>query len=335
MDDNKISLILPFRNTQEYLAECLESILEQHYTNWEVIAVDDFSTDESFHLVQSYATKDHRIKLFKNNDKGLIGALRLGRKNASGAYISRMDSDDIMGPDKLNVLLNPLLINGMGHLSVGKVKYFMDGELGEGFRKYEAWLNSLTESGRNFTEIYKECVIPSPNWLVHMDDFDKCGGFNSDTYPEDYDLAFRFFQNDLKVIPCEKTTHFWRDYPTRTSRTDSNYKDHAFIDLKMDYFLKMDKDAKRDLILWGAGDKGKRIAKILIEKEIHFQWICDNPKKVGKDIYGKTMLDWKEIEKHPTAQSIISVANQMAQKEIKDYFLTKNHISNLDYFFFC
>ena len=65
------------------------------------------------------------------------------------------------------------------------------------FFKYEKWINGLTLTGNNYTEIYKECVIPSPCWLIHRNDFENCDGFEPNIYPEDYDLTFRFYKANL------------------------------------------------------------------------------------------------------------------------------------------
>ena len=91
----------------------------------------------------------------------------------------------------------------------------------------------------------------------------------------------------------------------------------------------------RPLTIWGAGDKGKFIAKRLVEKNIQFEWICDNPKKIGKHIYDQEMknFNYLEVLKHP--QSIITVANEQAQEDIKRYFKAQNMLSMVDYFFFC
>ncbi|HMC01265.1 MAG TPA: glycosyltransferase family 2 protein [Flavobacteriaceae bacterium] len=335
MQEALISILTPFKNTEAYLTDCINSVFNQTYKNWEMILVDDFSTDVSYHLVNQFVQKDSRIKLFKNENEGIIGALQLAFKQSQGSYITRMDSDDIMHEQKLEILANNLLKNNKEHISIGLVRYFSDDAIGDGYRKYENWLNKLTKSGSNFTEIYKECVIPSPCWMIHKDDLIAADAFNPNRYPEDYDLTFRFYEQGYKCIPCDKVLHYWRDYPTRSSRTHEHYALNYFLDIKMLYFLKLDYDASRPLVVWGAGFKGKTIAKTLIENKIPFNWICNNPKKIGKKIYKQTMLEFTHIEELNNPQSIISVANAKAQTYIKNYMqkLNKEHMK--DYFFFC
>ena len=326
---------MPVKNTAQFLKECIDSIINQTETNWELIAVNDHSTDESVQLLEAYSKLDTRIKVYTNNGNGIINALRLAYTNSNGELITRMDSDDIMTPDKLSVLKVNLLKWGIGHLGIGLVKYFSENQLGDGFKKYESWLNELTKEGKNFEGIYKECTIPSPCWMVFKIDLELCEAFQPNRYPEDYDLAFRFYLQGLKPIPCTKTLHYWRDYSTRTSRTHIHYADNTFMDIKSHYFLKHEYDKNKNLVIWGAGNKGKTMAKILIANEIDFYWICDNPKKIGKHIYHQEMLPFTALTDIENTQSIITVANLNAQNEIRNYFKEHNYQPQKDYIFFC
>jgi glycosyltransferase involved in cell wall biosynthesis len=330
-----ISIIMPVHNTSKYLRECLDSIVNQTEQNWELLAVDDYSTDSSREILYNYAKADQRITILKNDAKGIIGALRLAFQNSSGMLITRMDSDDVMKPNKLSVLKSSLLTSGKKHLACGPVKYFADSEIGEGFYKYETWLNGLIKSGENFQDIYKECVIPSPSWMCYKEDLINCGGFDNDLYPEDYDLTFRFYKGNLECIPCNEVLHLWRDYPTRTSRTDPNYADNTFIDIKLQYFLALDHNKQKKIIIWGAGKKGKKIAQKLNEQNIDFDWICDNPNKIGHVIYGKKLLKLDGYIEFNSTQNIITIANPAAQDSISSSLNESSLVKNKDYFFFC
>lgn len=335
MQNPLVSILTPFKNTTAFLEECLDSILCQTYLNWELIIVDDSSTDSSYNIVEKYANADSRIKLLKNSGTGIIEALRYAFESSKGELITRMDSDDIMNPKKLEVLVNNLLEYGEHHVAVGLVKYFSEQGVNAGYKSYESWLNHLTKTGSNYSEIYKECVIPSPCWMIYRKDLIRCDAFNSSTYPEDYDLVFRFYKNNIKCIPCETILHYWRDYSYRTSRTHIHYAENSFIELKIDYFLELDYNKNKSLTIWGAGSKGKKVAQVLIEKHIPFEWICDNPKKIGRDIYGKKLRPFSDLQSISNPQSIITVANKTDQKEIVNFMKNLNMQPVQDYIFFC
>lgn len=320
------------KNTGVYLKPCIDSILEQTFTDWELIVVDDNSTDESYQTIEEYAQKDQRIILLKNTESGIITALRAAYKKVSGQFITRMDSDDLMTPDKLALMYEQLVLKGKGFVAVGLVHYFNETGLGMGYIRYAAWLNQLTNAASNFSDIYKECTIPSPCWMIAVSDFDKCGGFQPDVYPEDYDLAFRFRQAGFKIASVPKVIHHWRDYGNRTSRTDDNYADNRFLALKVQHFLAQDKATAQPLILWGAGRKGKKIAQLLQAQNVTFQWICNNPKKIGKDIYGVLLESMKVLSTPSIGQVIVAISTVEGASEIED-LIEKNNA--WQYFRFC
>ncbi len=328
----KISILLPVFNTEDYLSECLDSILAQTETDWELLAINDFSTDGSWDILQRYQQRDVRIRALQNKEKGIIPALRLAYAESKGQLITRMDSDDIMTSDKLKQLKALLQFYGKGHLATGFVQYFAEDELKEGYQKYEQWLNGLTANASNFSEIYKECVIPSPAWMLQREDLDACGAFNPNTYPEDYDLCFRFYEQELKVVSTPQVLHHWRDYATRTSRTDAHYSDNRFLSLKLQYFLRLDRQATQPLCLWGAGRKGKKIAQALSKRGIEFQWFCDTVTKIGKDIYGVRLQPYQALARLQQPQIIVAVAAPDAQTDIRA-FLEANKLEEA--FFFC
>ncbi|PCJ94160.1 MAG: glycosyl transferase family 2 [Flavobacteriaceae bacterium] len=335
MQNPLVSILIPFKNTVSFLNECLDSIVQQQYTNWEVLAVNDHSNDNSTSILSTYALNDPRIKVYDNEGNGIIDALRTAYSHSNGMFITRMDSDDIMLPERLHTMLDSLLAKGPSHLAVGQVQYFSKEGIKSGYKRYEEWLNQLTKEGTNYSEIYKECVIPSPCWMVRREDLDLCGAFLPDRYPEDYDLAFRFYEKGLTCIPCNKILLRWRDYDTRTSRTSEHYAHNYFLEIKLHYFLKLEHNPTKTLTVWGAGRKGKAIAKSLLEKNIDFHWLCDNPKKIGIKIYGKELFHFSALNTLGNTQSIITVANEDAQAFIKNYFTEINQVHRVDYFFFC
>ncbi|MBJ7879867.1 glycosyltransferase family 2 protein [Gelidibacter salicanalis] len=330
-----VSILTPFKDSALFLEDCLNSIINQTYSQWELLIVDDHSSDDSSTIVAAFAKKDPRIKVFKNSGQGIIEALKIAFKNSSGEYITRMDSDDLMATNKLETMVQNLKTHGKGHVALALVSYFCEGDLGDGYKNYEQWLNRLTKTGANYTEIYKECVIPSPCWMVHRDDLMACGGFESAVYPEDYDLAFRFYKYGLQCIPSEHILHHWRDYSTRTSRTDEHYADNRFLTLKLNYFLELDRNSDHALVLWGAGFKGKFCAKFLKKHKVPFIWICNNPKKIGKHIYDNELQAVSALNDVIQPQVIVTVANKISQKRITGILENQDLGKAKDYFFFC
>lgn len=105
MEKDKVSVVVPIYNVENYLEECIESILNQTYSNIEVILIDDGSTDGSGALCDEYKKKDKRIYVLHKKNGGLSDARNMGIDNAKGEYITFVDSDDIIARDMIEYLL--------------------------------------------------------------------------------------------------------------------------------------------------------------------------------------------------------------------------------------
>lgn len=100
----EISIIIPAYNEEKNIARCLNSVLAQTFESFEVICVDDGSTDGTVEIIKSFAEKDDRIILLKNPDKGVSSARNFGIENARGNYIGFVDSDDFIQPQMYEFL---------------------------------------------------------------------------------------------------------------------------------------------------------------------------------------------------------------------------------------
>ncbi len=331
----QVSVLMPVFNASSFLEACLESICAQAYQNWELLAVDDFSTDDSLDILKRYAQSDDRIHVFSNTEKGIIPALRLAYTNSKGRFITRMDADDLMPKDKLLVMSQALTEVGAGHLVTGKVAYFSDTGLQDGYRRYADWLNSLVDQQNHWTEIFRECVIPSPAWMITRNDLDVCGAFEPNNYPEDYDLVFRFFQHGLQVVGLDHLVHHWRDHQSRTSRTDDTYALNAYFGIKIQYLQSLKLLDSKTIILWGAGRKGKDLAQRLIDQTLDFQWTCNVPSKWGHTIYGQHMQKPQEVLQYENPLVLIAVSGPADQIALEEELIQVGLIKGESYYFFC
>ena len=103
---DKISIIIPIYNADKYLENCLDSILCQTYTNFELILINDGSQDMSFQICKRYEKIDGRIKLYNQNNSGASSARNKGLSLAKGEYVIFIDSDDLLDKDMLEFLIN-------------------------------------------------------------------------------------------------------------------------------------------------------------------------------------------------------------------------------------
>jgi glycosyltransferase involved in cell wall biosynthesis len=297
-----------------------------------LIVVNDYSEDESWEILTEYHKRDPRIKLFNNEDKGIIPALKLAFSKSIGNFITRMDADDIMASGKLE-LLKSNLIDDID-VVVGKVKYFSQNTLGKGYQRYADWLNALIDSGVFWKDVYRECVIPSPCWMMTRKKLISIGGFKDSRYPEDYDLCFRMYLKGMKVRGADKILHYWRDHPERSSRKLSVYLDPWFLDLKIHYFINKECGKEKQLVIWGAGKKGKFMVKQFLSRNLTLHWVSDNLNKQGKKIYGVEVENPSIIENLSNVIIAIPVSNRKEQVLIREFLEKNNKKEGYDFFFF-
>ena len=106
---NKISVIVPVYNTEDYLERCIRSIIDQTYKNIEIIAVNDGSTDSSLSILESLRKEDNRIIIINQENMGVSKARNKGLDYATGEFITFVDSDDFIEKDMYEVMINHLI----------------------------------------------------------------------------------------------------------------------------------------------------------------------------------------------------------------------------------
>ena len=106
-----ISVIIPVYKAEATLSRCINSVLEQNYTDFELILIDDGSPDKSGEICDNFASRDTRVKVVHKNNGGVSEARNEGINRASGQYVSFIDSDDSVSPDFLGKLFAALSDN--------------------------------------------------------------------------------------------------------------------------------------------------------------------------------------------------------------------------------
>ena len=107
----RISIIVPIYNSEKYLDKCIKSIISQKYSNFELILINDGSTDNSLEICNKYARNDNRIKVINQENKGSIKARKIGISNSSCEYITFVDSDDWLKRNTLKVVNKSIEVN--------------------------------------------------------------------------------------------------------------------------------------------------------------------------------------------------------------------------------
>ena len=121
--DELVSIITPLYNSERYIDETIVSVLNQTYNNWEMIIIDDCSTDNSFKIAKKNALKDGRIRLYSNRiNIGVSATRNLGIKKSKGRFIAFLDADDLWNKDKLSIQITNIIEKKIGFSFTGYQK---------------------------------------------------------------------------------------------------------------------------------------------------------------------------------------------------------------------
>jgi len=261
-----ISVLLPIFNGEKFLDECLASLLEQSFEDFEIVAVDDGSSDGSAEILKVWCCRDSRIRILTRPHSGLVEALNAGLSACRGELIARMDADDKVHPRRLE--LQAQAFEDSPDLDVGAslVAHFPDETLREGLRIYENWLNSLVTHDQILRERFIESPIPHPAAMVRRSVLEEARGYREVGFPEDYDLWLRLAAAGKRFGKVPEELYFWRHHEARLTFTDPRYAVERFLACKAHHLTHGPLKGVDSVIVWGAGQTGRRLSKHLIRE---------------------------------------------------------------------
>ena len=278
-----VSVLMPVKNAASYLREAMDSLLSQTYTEFEVVAIDHASTDDSASILKEYALKDGRVKVFGFLDESFVDCLNFGIEKCRGNFIARMDADDVCRPERL--ALQVAYLNKNSDIGIVGTAVELFGNNGnpvqEGYRRYEKWINSLLLPNDIEREIFVESPMPHPSVMMRKEILcDRLGGYRNFDGPEDYDLWLRARFADVKMAKLPQPLVNWRDYPSRLSRRSGRYSRKNFHKLRANYLAKL-ADGKK-VVIQGAGTTGRTLGRYLKNEGVNITAYIDiNPRRIG------------------------------------------------------
>lgn len=219
---------MPCYNAMPYLAQALESIMNQTYTNLEILCINDGSTDETGNVLEEYAKKDQRIRVVHNEiNLKLIGTLNKGIQLANGDFIARMDADDISDINRIEVLLNELK-----SYDVDIVSCNYDFINADGGRVKRNFIKCISASEIEFAS-YFFTPIGHPLILGKKEVFENNPYSLNDysLHAEDYELWTRLIRLNYKIINIPRALYSFRINPESVSRKYETIQNQNFVSI--------------------------------------------------------------------------------------------------------
>lgn len=303
-----ISIILPIYNMEKYIAECLESVINQTYKDIEIICVNDFSKDNSMAIVDKYAKNDSRIKIVNNEkNRGLGGARNAGLDIANGEYIIFVDTDDKMLPDMAEKLYNCITQNDADMAFCDLVLLDEDKieRICKPFHDYTLTYNKIFYPQKQmwafvnmwpsaWNKIYKKSIIDSNNIRCH-----------ENILYEDHTFYYEYLFASKKVAYLPRALYIYRH-----QRADSIMKDVSPRILEIFTILEFIQEIFKNNLddKWYKILMPKLATRLIWERSLNF----NRKTKIKKDFFR-------------LARKYLS---QFKQKDIfryKDYFISDNY----------
>lgn len=291
-----ISVVLPCFNAGSTLAACVDSLLRQTWQDFEIVAVNDGSEDDTAAMLECFAGQDSRVRVFHLDHVGVARAMHFGLEQCRGDYVARMDSDDLCRSCRLEVQKAHLDAHPHIGLVGGLVCFGGDPQRAKGYKSYVDWTNTLVCEREIWLSRFVESPFAYPSVMFRRAIIRQHGGIFDGPFPEDYECLLRWMEAGVRMdkVPCEVL--LWNDPPSRLTRTDTRYSVDAFYRVKAQYLGRwLLQEGIRQVVVAGAGRVTRRRALLLEEHGVEISgWLDLDPRKIGKLANGKPVLPWNE-----------------------------------------
>lgn len=332
----EISVLISVYNGEEYIKDSIDSILEQTFPDFELIIVNDASTDRTKEIIESY--QDRRIRLFNfETNKGVGSALKFGLTQVKGRYIAKADSDDINHPERL--YKQKLFLDNHPDIALVKtlLEYFPHNEVVAKSQRFnyiktvmERQKNDITSSEEIEEKLYWYCCVPHTTIMGRTEAI--CSiGYEEIRICEDYKLFYQMNKNGFKMATIPEVLVRMRvSEGSVTATTESQEFVRVMYDIKQEEINNLF-TSQTKVYIWGSGSMGQNLSKVLNKHNLKFVGFIDSDeKKWGQAIGGKMIFPPNILEKdgmnnkilvasQPGKFTIVDCLKKMGYKHLKDY----------------
>jgi glycosyltransferase involved in cell wall biosynthesis len=317
------------------LPAAVESLLEQTETDWELVAVDDGSTDGSPRVLDHYARRDARVRVLACGRRGLVHALNLGLDAAKGPLIARMDADDVCPPERLAHQRSHLDAHPDVGLVACRVVFEGDARRAAGYARYVDWTNRLLTHEAIALARFVESPLVHPSVMFRRELPARLGAYREGDFPEDYELWLRWLEGGVRMTKLPEPLLAWHDSPARLSRRDPRYAPEAFYRMKVPYLARWLAAHNRHhprIVLWGAGRVTRRRARLLVAEGVDIASYVDiDPRKIGRAIEGRPVVGPAALPAAGACFVVAAVASVNARDQIERVLMDADYRPGFDY----
>lgn len=327
----KVSVVLPFYNAAGTLYRALQSISGQDFSDFECLMVDNNSSDGSREIAAEWANADSRFRFLEEKKQGVMFASNRGCELARGAYVARMDADDVARKCRISLQAAFLDRHPDFGAVAGLVNHVGDPETTGGFLRFVEWSNSLLGYREIYNRRFIEAPIVNPTAMWRRETMVQNGLYLSGDFPEDYEMWLRWLDRGVKIAKVPEVVLDWHDSAGRLTRTDPIYSEKAFYEIKSRYlarFLSENNPFHPHVAIWGASRISRRRAKILEQQGVRIDTYIDT--RHGRQL-DRELIYYKDL---PEAGSmfILTYIRQMDNREkIQNFLESRGYEEGINY----
>ncbi len=248
-----VSVLLPVRDAEPWLASSLASLARQTVADHEIIAVDDGSTDGSRELLDRAARRDPRVVVHHTPPRGLPAALNLALAHATSPWVARHDADDVSHRERFARQLRRAESDPRLDVIGTRVKLFPARAAGVGMRRWVAWHNALLDHDAMRRELLIDSPLAHGSALIRRATLERVGGWHERGWAEDLDLWVRLYRAGARFAKLGEPLYGWRQHPGSATRTDERYSHTRFMALKVEALSSVFLRQGREPTLIGVG----------------------------------------------------------------------------------
>lgn len=325
-----ITVLLPFRNAASTLDEAIASITAQTCTDWELVLIDNASSDESPAIAQRWAGQDARIHVISEPTVGIAHALNTGLQHAQGRCIARMDADDVSHPERLAKQMAYM----DAHPEIGvlgtRTRFATTVAKSSGMRWFVQWQNTILSPLDHYVKRFVDAPLPHPTVMFRRELVVQHGNYNSGPLPEDHELWLRWMDAGVRFAKLPEELLTWNDHPQRLSRTHANYSVDAFFDTKVKWLAKWLKRklGGRPVIIAGTSSLCQQRARLLEAEGIAISAFTDVK---PREVMGYTFIPHDGLPPAGEAFVVSFISQRGTGDRIAEFLISRGLVEGEDF----
>lgn len=261
-----ISVLFPVHNALPWLRPALASLRRQTFDDFEVVAVDDGSTDGSGEALERAAVTEPRLRVFRTAHAGLPTALNTALRHARAPLLARHDADDVSHRRRFELQRDHMRAHRGTAVLGSRIRLFPAPAVGVGMRRWAAWHNALLTHEEMKGEVLIDSPLAHGTAMIRRTWLDRVGGWAERGWAEDLDLWVRLLEAGARFDKRPEVLYGWRQHRTSATRRDPRYRRDRFVALKLEALERGLLRGREAMTLIGVGESLERARVAFAER---------------------------------------------------------------------